>query len=159
MSEKKNNIILLHTEICSIAEEVTIRTNILENNVKTSEKVRELMLKEAMDKDMDANIENYYEYVISYQLQQTDLITLANELVNKYEVYLMLEAGIDFPTDVIAVIERSRLAKTQKFYKISNNRDTLEVVDVEYENKIKENCREAFQGELGEKWETILKGE
>lgn len=154
----KSKIEELHESICGLADDIKIRTELLRIFNEKAQEVKEEILKDSLEDDNEVNAANYFKYAVDVQLRQTDLLKLADELRIKFEVYTLLEAGLDFPVDVIEIIQKATESDPGLYYAVSNDRKDLvesRTKDIEF---IKENCKKIFDKGYNSEWLKILEG-
>lgn len=153
---EENKIVRLHEDICGLAEDIKLRINLLRDfNTKALE-VKEEIIKDSLEDDNEVNSDNYFRYAVDVKLKQDDILKLSEELRIKHEVYNLLEAGLDFPVEVIEILDKTREANLGTYYKVSNDRKTLDENRVEDLQIIKDNCKSNFENGFNSEWLKLL---
>lgn len=156
MKEKKNNITDIYQSIIDIFEEAKLRIERIKNDRENSFKVKEDVIKDAIEGDTEVNANNYFKYMTSIQLQEMDLLKVISDLSSRYEVFIQLETAMDFPVELIDMVDRYNSEKEPLRFKLSLDGKKIEDNDKELE-KFKEMAIKLFENGFNNEWLEALK--
>lgn len=156
MKEKKNNITDIYQNIIDIFEEAKLRIERIKNDRDNSFKVKDDVIKDAIEGDIEVNANNYFKYMTSIQLQEMDLLKVISDLSSRYEVFIQLETAMDFPVELIDMVDRYNSEKEPLRFKLSLDGKRIEDNDKELD-KFKDMALKLFENGFNNEWLEALK--